>query len=186
MLWCFTQAEVAKLSEEAWEVRGASPWTGEPTRWVVVREAGAMRLKDASHPPSMDVPADTVRQIWTAAARGERSSETNRLLQALDLRPKDTPLPLLEAYALLSATHGQTWKARQLLEETVRRRNAVALTPVEWLVLGLLAERHGLAEHTRAALSKARAGADRDAMVAAFLRERDAPSKNLVLGIQAR
>jgi hypothetical protein len=121
-----------------------------------------------------------------AAAGSERAPEAERLLRESDARPRDTPLPLLEGYAVLSAMHGDAWKARQLLDEVVRRRNAAALTPAEWLVLGLLAERHGLAEEASTAFSKARAGADRDAMVAAFFRERGTPSKNLALGIDAR
>ena len=181
MLWCFTRAEVTKTGDGAWEVRGASPWTGADTRWVVVRETGTLRLKEVSPTSSKDVSEDTIREIWAAAARGERGPETERLLQALDARRKDTPLPLLEAYAVLSASHGATWKARQLLEEMVRRRNALALTPAEWLVRGLLAERHGLETDARAALAKARAGAPSDERVAMFLHERGRRGATLAL-----
>jgi hypothetical protein len=187
MLWCSTEAQVTKTGEASWKIRGENPWTGTPVSWQVVREAGELRLKDvdgaASTAPAIQ---DGVQLTWSAAASREPGPEVKRLLQALDARPKDTPLPLLEAYAILSATHGETWKARQLLEEAVRRRNAVTLTAANWLVVGLLAERHGLAEEARDALSKARAGTDRDPMVAAFLRERSETSRKVVLGDRSR
>ena len=182
LLWCFTEGRVTKTDDASWEVRGASPWTGAPTRWLVVREGSALKLKDVDGGDSTaPVTKDAVGQTWTAAGHREPDPETERLLRASDARPKDTPLPLLEAYAVLSAVHGEAWKARQLFAETVRRRNAVALTPAEWLVLGLLAERHGLTEDARAALAKARAGGATDARVAAFFHERDAGSPALVL-----
>jgi tetratricopeptide (TPR) repeat protein len=187
MLWCFTEAEVGKGGEESWVVRGASPWTGAPTSWQVVHEPQGLRLKDAdSGVSTAPISQDSVQQIWNVAARGDTGPETERLLRAADARGKDTPLPLLEAYALLSATHGDAWKARQLLEEAVRRRHAPALTPAEWLSLGLLADRHGLADDARDAFAKARAGADLDPRVAAFLRDRSAPSKNLALEARTR
>jgi hypothetical protein len=187
MLWCFTEAQVAKTGEHSWELRGASPWTGTPTSWQVVREAQGLRLKDAESGGSTAlISQDSVQRVWDVAARADTGPEAERLLRAADARGKDTPLPLLEAYALLSATHGDAWKARQLLAMTVRRRNAPNLTSVEWLVLGLLAERHGLAEDAHAALSKAKAGADHDPMVAAFFRERRANSEKLALGAQRR
>jgi hypothetical protein len=185
MLWCFTEAQVARAGKDSWAVRGASPWTGAPTSWQVVREPHGLRLKDAESADSAaPISQDSVRRIWNVAARADTGPEADRLLRAADARGKDTPLLLLEAYAALSAVHGEVWKARRLLEESVRRRNAVGLTPPEWLVLGLLAERHGLSEDAHTALSKAKAGAD--PMVAAFFRERRSRSENLALGAQRR
>jgi transglutaminase-like putative cysteine protease/tetratricopeptide (TPR) repeat protein len=179
MLWCFTEAQVTKTGEASWEARGANPWTGSPTRWVVVAERGGLKLKDADGSAStVHVSQDAVQQIWTVAARAERGPEVERFLRAPDAREKDTALPLLEAYALLSAAHGDAWKARQLLAEVVRRRNEPSLTPAEWLVLGLLAERHGLTEDARAALAKAQTGGHRDPMVTAFFRDRSVPSNS--------
>jgi hypothetical protein len=187
MLWCFTEGQVTKIGEASWKIRGANPWTGAPVSWQVVREAGGVRLKDVEGAASTaPVIQDDVQQTWSAAASREPGPEAKRLLRASDARAEDSPLPLLEAYAILSATHGEAWKARQLLEELVRRRNAAALTPAEWLVLGLLAERHGLMEDARTALAKARASADHDPMVAAFFRQRSEPAKPLVLGSRVR
>ena len=113
-----------------------------------------------------------------------RGPEVDQALRAAEARPRDAPLPLLEAYAVLSAAHGEAWKARQLLAETVRRRNARTLTPAEWLVLGLLSERHGLSEDAQAAITNARTGAPPDGMVAAFFRARGRPTGTLALGKQ--
>jgi hypothetical protein len=183
MLWCFTEGQVTKIGEASWKIRGANPWTGAPVSWQVVREAGGLRLKDVESAAStVDAPEDVLRRVWTAAASTEQRPETQRLLHASDARGSDISLPLLEAYAALSAVHGEAWKARHLLEEMVRRRNAATLTPAEWLVVGLLAERHGLSDDAHVAMAKARAGSDRDAMVAAFFRERSASTGNLALG----
>jgi len=187
MLWCSTQAQVASTAESGWEFRGTNPWTGAPASWLIVREGGALKLRGAQGTgSSATFEVGAVGHIWTMAARSGEAPEVQQLLFASDARSKDTAVPMLQAYAGLSAAHGEAWKARRLLAEAVGRRNRVGLTSEEWLVSGLLAERHGLTEEAQAAFTRARRAAPPDGVVATFFRDRRGQTGNVALGTTSR